>query len=67
MQDEIVGEIKTHTKWINEGIIHILEGKIIMRSTNQSAKFLPNTFISLYLIQESLFVVRGEGQARKIW
>lgn len=40
MQDEIVGEIKTHTKWINGGIIHILEGKIIMRSTNQSAKFL---------------------------
>lgn len=38
MQDEIVGEIKTPTKWINEGIIHILEGKIIMRSTNQSAK-----------------------------
>ena len=67
MQDERVGEIKTHAKWINEGIIHILEGKIIMRSTNQSAKFLPNTFTSLYMIQESLFVVRGEEQARKIW
>lgn len=66
MQDEIVGERKTHIKWINGGIIHILEGNIIMRLTNQSAKFWPNTFISLYLIQENLFVVRGKGQARKI-